>query len=615
MDKRYIYPQNVNQERDLFFLKEDRNYLRKHASGYHPEIAAYIEKAKPLEGLIQVLLTALGATPYWPQNVNGDDFPVSALAHGGDDYGYKTFLSNANYFTHHVNKDPALAKGKVLLSVWNEPAKRVELVIGINPTLDPDAADMVSRGDPLCFSMGAKLPFDVCTICANKAKTRAEYCDHLRYQMNQIDPESGKLIGAINPFPKFFDISRVLIPADKTAYMWEKIASAAPGSNVFSKLGSAALAELPAGRLGDMQYLQKVAEQRSDGLPKKAAVQKKAEIKKRILAVQPQADLEVSKLLPQVKQALEAAAPSIPEHILRQAQSIKSALVTLLSLGMLPTPQEHKTLHSIFTGIPEGSHRYCPTFASALAPYIPHRSYAAPVLVRRIQVLIKNPSVKTAAEAPRKEIKADKEDSAFSQGMKQGILAALAYILAPQGVRDAVNGAVKNHPIPLLLAGVPLYMAGKALTSDKPLVSGQYDLAGPQSSLYNSDWRSRFAAMQARPVTVIKTGEDLSQKEEYGQSVWAGIPGLVGLHSLFDGDLNHAVSVFGSQFPALLDNSILSKSAAEVGEVAKILKTAASLSVDGAVDFDSLPLTDRTASGDLLILGLSKRLLNSKGEA
>ena len=116
-----------------------------------------------------------------------------------------------------MNKDPALAKGKVLEAVWNDKAKRVELVVGIDPALDSDAANMLDNGEELCFSMGARLPYDVCTECGNKAKTRAEYCDHLRYQMNQIDPKSGRLIGAINPFPKFFDISRVLIPADKTA--------------------------------------------------------------------------------------------------------------------------------------------------------------------------------------------------------------------------------------------------------------------------------------------------------------------------------------------------------------------------------------------------------------
>lgn len=612
MDKRLIYPQNLHKERDLFLVKEDRNYLRKHASGYHPEIASYIEKAKPLNGLIQVLLTALGATPYWPQNVNADDFPVSALSHRGDDYGYETFQSNANYFTHHVNKDPALAKGKVLHSVWNDGAKRVELIVGIDPNLDPDAQTMVDNGESLCFSMGAKLPFDMCTICLNRAKTRADYCDHLRYQLNQIDPETGKLVGAINHFPKFFDISRVLIPADKTAYMWEKIAAAGPRQNVFSKLGSAHLADLPVGRLADMKYLEKVAEERSEkhaSVNKKATVHKRAEIQKRIIAIQPQADAKLSRLLPRVKEALDQGAPSITPDMLAGVQSLKEALITMLTLGMTPTRAESKTLFDVFTGKPEGIHQYSPTLASRLAPLIPQRSFAGPVLVKRIQILLASPTTKTAAQmTPR--IYKQEAPSDFEVGLKKGILTALAFLMAPPGLRDFVM----NHPIPLLLAGAPLIAAGRVLTSKEPLVSGEYDLAGPSNSIYNDDWRSRFAQMQARPVTVIKTGEDLSQASQNVLSHWSGISGLIGLSDLWYDGSDRAVSVFDNQFPALLKDSILSKSAQEIGEVSHLLKTATSLSGERPFSLDDLPQTDRTASADLLVISLAEKLIPTKGE-
>jgi hypothetical protein len=64
--------------------------------------------------------------------------------------------------------------------------------------------------------MGAKVPFDVCSICANKAKAITDYCDHLKFEMNRVYSD-GRKVYAINTIPKFFDISIVTIPADPVA--------------------------------------------------------------------------------------------------------------------------------------------------------------------------------------------------------------------------------------------------------------------------------------------------------------------------------------------------------------------------------------------------------------
>jgi intein/homing endonuclease len=64
-------------------------------------------------------------------NINADYFPWNALAHEGDDYGYKTFL-NAHAFQHHKNKDPTRAFGVPVLSVLNHPMKRVELIVRLD---------------------------------------------------------------------------------------------------------------------------------------------------------------------------------------------------------------------------------------------------------------------------------------------------------------------------------------------------------------------------------------------------------------------------------------------------------------------------------------------------
>ena len=64
---------------------------------------------------------------------------------------------------------------------------------------------------------------DVCAICGNEAPTRADYCDHAKFQMNQILPD-GRKCYVHNPSPSFFDISRVFRPADRTGYTLKKVA-------------------------------------------------------------------------------------------------------------------------------------------------------------------------------------------------------------------------------------------------------------------------------------------------------------------------------------------------------------------------------------------------------
>lgn len=505
MNKRLLYPQNNGDRRDIFFVQEDRSYLQKHSSGYHPKIQKYIEDAKPMPGLIQVLLTALGAGEFWGANVNQDFFPQKALEHEGDNYGYQTFLTNANYFNHHINKDPALAKGKVLETVWNDGAKRVELIVGINPELDPDAARQIDANEQLTFSMGAKLPFDTCSVCANNARTRAEYCDHLRYQLGQIDPGSGRFVFAYNHHPKFFDISRVLIPADKTAYMWEKIASAGG----LAKMGSAELADIPAGLLSDPKYIDewiyhKKQAARAKGITSVASVNKKAEIRKEIPATM---DVEATKKLNKAfvlaKQALDASSPDIPASSFK-GHSLAEILSTMLYLGMTPKPSEAKSLWETFVGEDGqfhsascGPENVSQTLAVKLAPWVPHRSFASPILAHRMIAL-----KKTAGHAKTAQ------STDVGAGLAIGAATALAAILG--GSSTGLMRFVSNHPfMTAILLGAGLKAMRTAGGPSSSMTSGNFTVADPTRGFYNNDWQRRFIDMQSRPVTVIKTGAAL----------------------------------------------------------------------------------------------------------
>lgn len=133
----------------------DANYLTKTASAsFHPQISEYIGNAKPIEGKSQVLLTSLGAGEYWGSNVNGDYFPQEALRHHGKDYGHKTFEYFAKVYKHHINKDPKKSYGDVILAVWHERMKRVELIVTIDHEKAPDLIERINNGEYPEVSMG-----------------------------------------------------------------------------------------------------------------------------------------------------------------------------------------------------------------------------------------------------------------------------------------------------------------------------------------------------------------------------------------------------------------------------------------------------------------------------
>lgn len=213
-------------------------------SKLHPTIRKFIQGVKSSPEGIYVLVSALGAGEYWGSNVNGDLFPEAALIHSPPEwetlsvdkmneigktwkYGFPTFM-NAYPYKHHVNKDPSRAFGEVSLAVWNPEMHRVELVVYLDRAKCKkwaayDVIERIERGEFPDVSMGCKVPFDICTICDHKSKTRKDYCQHALTSMNKIMPD-GRKVAVRNDSPRFFDISFVFIGADKSAKVLAKLA-------------------------------------------------------------------------------------------------------------------------------------------------------------------------------------------------------------------------------------------------------------------------------------------------------------------------------------------------------------------------------------------------------
>ncbi len=230
--------------------------LRKYAS-CHPDGLAMIRSLTPDPGRSIVLVIAMSASEFYGPNRNGDGFseePVTIRLAEGPRAGcleeliapgeelplhINSFLKGHN-FLHHQNTDPAKAVGKVLAAFYNYEMHRPELVIDVDNSKALAFGQRIADGERPPVSMGTHVPYDVCTTCGNRAPTRASYCEHVRdlfaprgavNGMNVIRPD-GVQHFVLNPRPRFFDISWVLKPADRTAWTIE---AAAQGPKMASR--------------------------------------------------------------------------------------------------------------------------------------------------------------------------------------------------------------------------------------------------------------------------------------------------------------------------------------------------------------------------------------------
>jgi hypothetical protein len=316
---------------------------------------------------------ALGSFEAFGLNKNGDGFEESWLRRNHD-----TFVKNAHYFKHHVNKDPALGRGRPVASAYNDKTAMVDLIIVADRDKCAEQIQALESGRRVPTSMGAKVAFDVCTICGNRAPSRNEYCEHVKtaalepYGMCRVLPD-GRVCGVMNPDPKFFDISDVIVGAAEESETLLKVAS-----HMSSVISGAELADI-------------------FGLSK-AAGDKDASIIKRI----PGEISAVSHPLSSIAADMSSREPSIPEHVIddiRDRHGLQGVLRGATSLGIVLKPEEFSraaklgnfrapTLKEILAsesapkGILSGD---APHFAvSKLAAFFDDRSWYQPALVNRV---------------------------------------------------------------------------------------------------------------------------------------------------------------------------------------------------------------------------------------
>jgi hypothetical protein len=206
----------------IFTAKEGLNKVAFESSTHIPEKLAHLIRQierKPEPGMVYLYDRAMGAGEVYGANNNGDWFSRQELIEH-----HPSFEKDAHMFKHHQNKDPQNAIGKIAGAAYNYQLDTVDLIL--QAPLEKIASEMKSyeSGNIIQTSMGAKVPYDECSICGNKSTTRAQYCPDLKFHMRKILPD-GRQVYAKNPKPKFVDLSIVIVGADPGSMILRKLAS------------------------------------------------------------------------------------------------------------------------------------------------------------------------------------------------------------------------------------------------------------------------------------------------------------------------------------------------------------------------------------------------------
>lgn len=98
-----------------------------------------------------------------------------------------------------------------------------------------------------------RVPYDVCSYCGNKAKNVKQYCSHVRNPGFGAINAVGELMRVFNPWPKFFDLSDVRVPAAPEAHVLMMI-SPQLAASIQTKTSSGARFIVPSAILGAERY-------------------------------------------------------------------------------------------------------------------------------------------------------------------------------------------------------------------------------------------------------------------------------------------------------------------------------------------------------------------------
>lgn len=426
-------------------IRPKSSYLLKTADARTPELMKFVDKlladlSEEDKGkFVYFINSALGAYDHWGVNANGDSFEKEWLLKNQDQDEadrnsgkykgiimphYKTFLQG-NAFLHHKNNDPKRKIGDVLGAFFNHNMNRPDLIVRIRRTPELKTyCDRLDSGEPVETSMGWRCQGgDHCSICGNNATRREDYCDHLKYHMNEIMPD-GRVVCAFNRRGRFFDISIVNVNADKSSFALMKIAKKKYNLIKFASTNSVSFN--PAVLTPEFTKLSTVRAEEELGMNlKQAYLTKKSDIIKRIKSLgsslfpNPEELKEklislnipnnsVSELnsvsgrasaasMPEEKNpdTIEFFEPGLTEEILEGLTRfpLKQVLATSAQMGIILKEKEFAYLYNMSKDKDVNFDKidYNPVIENILKDVVPLRSYKQPYLNKRASVIKNNP--------------------------------------------------------------------------------------------------------------------------------------------------------------------------------------------------------------------------------
>ena len=218
----------------------DKTAMVKRASAFDD----ILEDLKPKDNRTYLHVITTGASEFFNANLNGDAYPETShdvvfispedpkrthevtdgglLKYHDDEY----MKNGAVYQEHKTKKNGVQPSGEIISARYNKPMHRGELIIAVDTDKWAPRLERKAKGQDIYLSIGCEVARDLCPVCGRSAKTMKEHCDHFNKMRGQI-LDSGIKCHVINDAPKFYDISGVDIPADRIAFVLNKVASGA----------------------------------------------------------------------------------------------------------------------------------------------------------------------------------------------------------------------------------------------------------------------------------------------------------------------------------------------------------------------------------------------------
>ena len=293
--------------------------------------ASELKETRP-EGTIYPYIRAVGSSEIYSCNRNGDWWFDDDLR-----TKYGLFEKEAHLFRHHQNDDPAKAIGKILVADYN-PATHIVDLLCETPAKNVEAElNRLRNGEKVATSIGAKVPWEQCSICRQKASSLEKRCSDLKNNIGNILPD-GRLVCAFNPNPKFFDISLVTIGAgEESEWLCEEpyeIRGKSAGVKVISSAELASWQGLT-DEVVDRRFFSKTASTKST---KTSAIEK--QIPGSIVGVLGKDTTEAGSQL-----ANEAPKLGPADLVHMKGRPFPEVLSSLSAMGILLRPEEHAAVY------------------------------------------------------------------------------------------------------------------------------------------------------------------------------------------------------------------------------------------------------------------------------